>query len=134
MINDWDSRGALSQQASRILMKILRCARLARPDLSKATADLTRRLTVWSKADDIRLHRLLLYLYGSKDLCLQGKIADPQESCCAAIPMQTIAQLRRTQRAAVECSCVLKGPTASGLCRGQAVNKRPRQDQQRKPK
>ena len=83
--NDWERRGSLSQKASRILMKILWCARLSRPDLSKAIADLTRRLTVWSRADDMRLHRLMSYLYGSKDFCLQGKIADPQESlmlCC----------------------------------------------------
>ena len=63
-VNDWESRGSLSHQASRILMKILWCARLCRPDLSKAIADLTRRLTVWSKADDIRLHRLMCYLFG----------------------------------------------------------------------
>ena len=80
-VNDWESRGSLSHQA----MKILWCARPARPDLSKAIADLTRRLTVWSKADDMRLHRLMSYLYGSKDFCSQRKIADPQESlvlCC----------------------------------------------------
>ena len=35
-VNDWESRGSLSHQASRILMKILWCARLCRPDLSKA--------------------------------------------------------------------------------------------------
>ena len=84
-VNDWECRGSLSQKASRILMKISWCARLARPDLSKAIADLTRRLTVWSRADDMRLHRLMSYLYGSKDFCLQGKIADPKESlvlCC----------------------------------------------------
>ena len=84
-VNNWESRGSLSHQASKILMKILWCARLSRPDLSKAIADLTRRLTVWSKADDMGLHRLMSYLYGSKDSCLKGKTADPQESlvfCC----------------------------------------------------
>ena len=45
-VNDWECHGSSSQKASRILMKILRCARLARPDLSKATADLTSPLTV----------------------------------------------------------------------------------------
>ena len=83
-VNDWESRGSLSHQASRILMKILWCARLCRPDLSKAISDLTRRLTVWSKADDMRLHRLMCYLYGSKDFCLTGVIADPQETLVLA--------------------------------------------------
>ena len=44
-------------------MKILWCARLARPDLSKAIADLTRRLTVWSKADDMRLHLSVVFVW-----------------------------------------------------------------------
>ena len=83
-VNDWESRGSLSHQASRILMKILWCARLCRPDLSKAISDLTRRLTVWSKADDMRLHRLMCYLYGSKEFCLTGVIADPQETLVLA--------------------------------------------------
>ena len=64
-VNDWECRGSLSQKASRILMKVFWCARLARPDLSKAIADLTSHSTVWSKADDMRLHRLMSYLYGS---------------------------------------------------------------------
>ena len=84
-VNDWECRGSLSHQASKILMKTLWCARLSRLDLSKAIADLARRLTVWSRADDMRLHRLMSYLYGSNDFCLQGKIADFQESlvlCC----------------------------------------------------
>ena len=77
-VNDWESRGSLSHQASKVLvlMKILCCARLSRPDLSKAIADLTRRLAVWSKADDMRLHRSMSYLCGSKDIGLRGKIAD----------------------------------------------------------
>ena len=49
--DDWDERGTLSNEASKVLMKVLRCARLARPDLMKAIADLTRRLTVWARAE-----------------------------------------------------------------------------------
>ena len=30
----------------------------------------------------------------------------------------------------MECSCVLEGPTVSGLCNGKAVNKRPQLGQQ----
>ena len=49
---DWDTRGALSESASRILMKILWAARLCRPDYMKCIGDLTKRLTTWSLADD----------------------------------------------------------------------------------
>lgn len=44
--DDWDNRGSLSKEASRVVMKILWGARLSRPDLMKGIADLTRRLTV----------------------------------------------------------------------------------------
>ena len=77
--DDWDERGALSNEASKVLMKVLWCARLARPDLMKAIADLTRRLTVWARADDKRLHRLMCYLFVSKGFRLKGTIADPAE-------------------------------------------------------
>ena len=73
---DGVTRGELSRQASRVLMKVLWAARLARPDLMKAIADLTRRLTAWTKAVDRRLHRLMSYLFGSKNFKLQGKIGD----------------------------------------------------------
>ena len=77
--DDWDNRGSLSKEASRVLMKILWCARLAHPDLMKGIADLTRRLTVWARADDKRLHRLMSYLYGSREFRLKGQIADPAD-------------------------------------------------------
>lgn len=73
---DGVTRGELSQQASRVLMKVLWAARIARPDLMKAIADLTRRLTAWTKAFDRRLHRLMSYLFGSKNFKLQGQIGD----------------------------------------------------------
>eukprot|EP00435_Cladocopium_sp_Y103_P014697 s1958_g3.t1 len=77
--DDWDNRGTLCHEASRVLMKVLWCARLSRPDLMKGIADLTRRLTVWARADDKRLHRLMSYLYGSKEFRLKGQIADPAD-------------------------------------------------------
>ena len=66
-------------------MKVLWCARLARPDLNKAISDLTRRLTFWSVADDNRLHRLMSYLFGSRKVTLKGYIGGPPELlrlCC----------------------------------------------------
>ena len=58
---------------------------MARPDLNKAIADLTRRLTCWSVADDKRLHGLMSYLYGSRKFTLKGCRGDPPELlrlCC----------------------------------------------------
>lgn len=77
---DWDTRGALSESASRILMKILWAARLCRPDYMKCIGDLTKRLTTWSLADDKRLHRLMCYVKGSTKFKLVGKIGnDPED-------------------------------------------------------
>ena len=76
---DFESKGVLATSACKILMKILWCARLSRPDLMKGIGDLTRRITTWSRADDKRLHRLMCYLYGSKGYTLQGHIGDPPE-------------------------------------------------------
>ena len=91
-VND---KGSLSAEASRVLMKVLWCARLARPDLNKAISDLTRRLTCWSVADDKRLHRLMNYLYGSRKFTLKGYIGDPPELlrlCCYTDAVHCSAQ------------------------------------------
>ena len=77
--DEWESRGALTNGASRILMKILWCARLSRPDILKAIADLTRRVTCWSVADDKRLFRLMCYLWTTREWKLHGRIGDKQE-------------------------------------------------------
>ena len=70
----------LADNASRILMKILWAARLCRPDLLKSIADLTKRLTTWSIADDNSLHRLMGYIKGSTQSRLVGNVGDSMDS------------------------------------------------------
>ena len=65
--SDFTVRGEMAQDASKVLMKILWSARLARPDLMKGISDLTRKITTWSRADDRRLHRLMSYLKGTSN-------------------------------------------------------------------
>ncbi|CAE7545185.1 RE1 [Symbiodinium sp. CCMP2592] len=79
LATDWESKGALSPSASRILMKALWLARLSRPDLMKSISDLTRRVTKWSVADDKRLRRLMAYLKGAPDLSIVHEIGDSFE-------------------------------------------------------
>ena len=43
--SDFEDRGQMAENASRVLVKILWSARLARPDLMKGISDLTRRIT-----------------------------------------------------------------------------------------
>ena len=70
-------RGALMEEASSILMKILWASRLCRPDLGRATCKLATRVHCWSANDDKRLRRLVEYMLGTQHLCLQGMIGDP---------------------------------------------------------
>ena len=54
--------GALAHVALKILMKILYVARMARPDILRATCMLARKVSRWCKECDRRLHRLVSYL------------------------------------------------------------------------
>ena len=74
--SDFDERGCMANDASKVLMKILWSARLARPDLMKGIPDLTRKITTWSRADDRRLFRLMSYLKGTAHFMLEGHIRD----------------------------------------------------------
>ena len=74
--SDFTVSGEMAQDASKVLMKILWSARLARPDLMKGISDLTRKITTWSRADDRRLYRLMSYLKGTSDYMLAGHIRD----------------------------------------------------------
>ena len=74
--SDFEEKGCLAESASRILMKVLWCARLSRPDLMKPISDLTRKVTCWSLADDKRLFKLMSYLSTTPKLSLTCKIGD----------------------------------------------------------
>ena len=79
LASDWESKGALASEASRVLMKTLWLARLSRPDLMKGISDLTRRVTRWSVADDKKLRRLMSYLKGTPNLSVVHKMGDAFE-------------------------------------------------------
>ena len=74
--SDFEEKGCLAESASRILMKVLLCALLSRPDLMKPISDLTRKVTCWSLADDKRLFKLMSYLSTTPKLSLTCKIGD----------------------------------------------------------
>ena len=61
-LSEEEKPGRLQPIASKVLMKILFAARMARPDLLRATQSLASRLSKWSVECDIALHRLVAYL------------------------------------------------------------------------
>ena len=58
-----ESRGKLQAIASRVLMKVLFAARMARYNLLRATQGLASRVTKWSHDCDVALHRLVSYTH-----------------------------------------------------------------------
>ena len=62
LIGEEERAGRLQQIASRVLMKILFAARMARWGLLRATQSLASRVTKWSPDCDLGLHRLVCYI------------------------------------------------------------------------
>ena len=62
-------------------MKILFAARMARPDLLRATQSLASRVTKWSIECDIALHRLVSYIKSTTDVYMEGFVGDSFEDC-----------------------------------------------------
>ena len=68
--------GELGKIASRILMKILYGARMARYDLLKVTTSLAQRVTTWDRQCDMELHRLMCYIASTTHLRMTGYVGD----------------------------------------------------------
>ena len=73
---DLRKAGALAPVASKILMKVLYAARMARPDLLRPTCYLATRVTKWTVQCDRMLYRMMCYIYSSLDVCLHGWVGD----------------------------------------------------------
>ena len=76
-----ETAGRLQPIASKVLMKILFAARMARWDLLRATQSLASRVTKWSPDCDLGLHRLVCYINSSLDTKMSGFIGDSIMDC-----------------------------------------------------
>ena len=76
---DEEERGELEGQASKILMKALWLARLARPDILKPICNLASCVQKWTKGCDRRLFRLICYLDSSRPFRLLSTVQDKAE-------------------------------------------------------
>ena len=80
-LDDKETPGRLEPIASKVLMKILFAARMARPDLLRATQSLASRVTKWSIECDIALHRLVAYVHSSTKVYMEGFVGDSFDDC-----------------------------------------------------
>ena len=80
-LSEDEKPGKLQPVASKILMKILFAARMARFDLLRATQSLASRVTKWSIECDVALHRLVSYIHCTKHHFLEGFIGDAFDEC-----------------------------------------------------
>ena len=71
-LSESEPNGRLQPIASKVLMKILFAARMARFDLLRATQSLASRVTKWSTECDVALHRLVAYIHHTKDRFLDA--------------------------------------------------------------
>ena len=78
---DFEQKGELSKEASKIVLKALYCARLARLDLLWTVNAFAREVTKWTVACDKRLHRLMCYIHSTKDDVMTSHVGDPPEDC-----------------------------------------------------
>ncbi len=77
--------GTLANIALKVLMKILYVARMARPDLLRATCSLARRITKWTTECDHRLHRLVSYMHHTRTWMQYAYVGDKFEDCALAL-------------------------------------------------
>ena len=80
-LSEDEKPGKLQPAASKILMKILFAARMARFDLLRATQSLASRVTKWSIECDVALHRLVAYINCTTHHFLEGFIGDAFDQC-----------------------------------------------------
>ena len=79
--DDFETKGVLSHCCSKIVLKCLYFARLARPDLFLTVNSLAREVTKWNVACDKRLERLIAYIHHTRFYVITSFIGDKPEDC-----------------------------------------------------
>ena len=82
---DFESKGELSSEAARIVLKCLYLARMNRVDILWTVNALAREVTKWNLACDKRLHRLISYIHHHTDLVQHCWVGDAPDFCQLAL-------------------------------------------------
>ena len=110
IIGEEEKAGRLQPIASRVLMKILFAARMARWDLLRATQSLASRVTKWSPDCDLGLHRLVCYINSSTDVTMSGFIGDSIMDCRLWLFSDSDFAGEYDSKSTTGCSMFLVGP------------------------
>ena len=109
-----ESTGKLASIASRILMKVLWAARLARFDLLRAVCHLAHNVTKWTSECDRKLTRLMGYIEHSKGFRLVGWVGDKLDKCQPHLYVDAdFAGCTETQRSTSGLHFVCMGPNTN---------------------
>ena len=79
------NKGELAPIAAKIVLTALYVARLNRHDLLWAVNTLARQVTKWTVGCDKRLHRLISYMYHTKDYVTTSYVGDSPDKCTLAL-------------------------------------------------
>jgi hypothetical protein len=77
--------GRLKSIASKVLMKCLYAARMARYDLLRPITALAKCVTKWTPTCDKMLHKLMCYIYSTISVTMYGWIGDKAENLEVAL-------------------------------------------------
>ena len=122
----FETKGILSDVCSRIVLKVLFFARVARPDLLSSVNMLAREVTKWTAACDDRLLRLISYINCTKHWVLKCHVGD-DPSCLrlACYADASFAGDLRDSKSTSGCIVCLVGPNTfiplSWFCKKQTA-------------
>ena len=102
--------GVLAPIATRVLMKVLFVARMARFDLLRAVQGLAARVTKWSTDCDKALHRLICYINSTVDYKMHCFIGDDVSDCRLWLFADADHAGEYDSRSTSGCVLVLVGP------------------------
>ena len=110
---DFESKGSLSNDAARIVMKALYGARCVKYNILWPICNLARRISCWSTADDRRLRRLISYIHHTHDETLQSFIGDPADDLSVMLWVDAgLAYDLRDSRATSGADLAIVGPNS----------------------
>ena len=118
-------KGVMQPYAAKILMTIMYSARAARFDLLKAVTFLAKYITRWDARCDQRLHRLMCFLFATKEDVMMGWIGDPVEELAPHIHFDSdFAGDPYTLKSTSGCHIDIQGPNSRfplmGVSKGQS--------------